>query len=117
MANSFGLLLAAIVMIFIIARVMRDAKAFTKLVATLAIGVIVGAGVKHLTKVNASEKTAVVSIESAPTCNDSASVVWKALPANLDYMSKDNNAERDSIETEAKGTPTVLQECEYQDDS
>ena len=50
MANSFGLLLAAITICFIIARLMKDAKAFTRLMAILAVGLIVGAGVKQVYK-------------------------------------------------------------------
>ena len=69
MANSFGLLLAAIVICFIIARLMKDAKALSRLMAILVIGLLVGAGVKEVYKecTSTSEKAAVVTVESAPT--------------------------------------------------
>ena len=65
MANSFGLLLAAIVICFIIARLMKDAKAFSRLMAILVIGLLVGAGVKEVYKecTSTPEKAAVATVE------------------------------------------------------
>lgn len=120
MANSFGLLLAAIVIIFIIARCMKDAKAFTRLMAILALSFTVSACVKSvITKCNndeTRENTTVVSTISAPTCNDSTSVVEKVESANLDCMSKDI-VERDSVEIHVGKELTALRERGYIDDS
>ena len=120
MANSFGLLLAAIVIIFIIARCMKDAKAFTRLMAILALSFTVSACVKSvITKYNSSkahENTTVVSAVSTPTCNDSISVVEKVESADLDCMSKDI-VERDSAEIHVGKELTELVNSEYIDDS
>ena len=119
MANSFGLLLAAITICFIIARLMKDAKAFTRLMAILVVGLIVGAGVKQVYKkcISTPEKAAVVTVEPAPMYSSNASVVWNALPCNQDYTSKENKTERDSTVTEAEGLPTARTESKFIDDS
>lgn len=119
MANSFGLLLAAITICFIIARLMKDAKAFTRLMAILAVGLIVGAGVKQVYKkcISTPEKAAVVTVEPAPMYSSNASVVWNALPCSQDYTSKENKADRDSTVTEAEGTSTKEVNSTYIDDS
>lgn len=119
MANLFGLLLAAIVICFIIARLMKDAKAFSRLMAILVIGLLVGAGVKKVYKecTSTPEKAAVVTVESAPTYSSNTPVVWNALPCNQDYTSKENKAERDSTVTEAEGLPTARTESKFIDDS
>ena len=115
MANSFGLLLAAIVICFIIARLMKDAKAFSRLMAILVIGLLVGAGVKEVYKecTSTPENAAV----SAPTYSSNTPVVWNVLPCNQDYTSKENKAERDSTVTEAEGLPTARTESKFIDDS
>ena len=116
MANSFGLLLAAIVICFIIARLMKDAKAFSRLMAILVIGLLVGAGVKEVYKecTSTPEKAAVATVESAPTYSSNTPDV---LPCNQDYTSKENKAERDSTVTEAEGLPTARTESKFIDDS
>lgn len=120
MANSFGLLLAAIVIIFIIARCMKDAKAFTRLMAILALSFTVSACVKSvIVKYNTNEthdSTTMVSTVSTPTCNDSTSVVEKVESANLDCMSKDI-VESDSVEIHVGKELTELNKSEYIDDS
>lgn len=119
MANSFGLLLAAIVICFIIARLMKDAKAFSRLMAILVIGLLVGAGVKEVYKecTSTPEKAAVVTVESAPTYSSNTPIVWNVLPCNQDYTSKENKAERDSTVTGAEGLPTARTESKFIDDS
>lgn len=119
MANSFGLLLAAIVICFIIARLMKDAKAFTRLMAILVVGLLVGAGVKKVYTecTSTPEKTAVVTVESTPTYSSNSSVVWNVLPSNQDYTSKENKVDRDSTVTEAGGLPTARTKSEFIDDS
>lgn len=119
MANSFGLLLAAIVICFIIARLMKDAKAFTRLMASLVVGLLVGAGAKEVYNkyISTPEKAAVVTVDSAPTYSSNSSVVWNALPCSQDYTSKENKAERDSTVTEAEGLPTMRNESKFIDDS
>lgn len=120
MANSFGLLLAIAVILFIIARCIRDAKAFGKWMAALAFGLIVGAGVKVAAKELATtspEKTIVVSTESAPMYNTATPLVAEpAVMTYLDCTSKDN-ADRDSVVTDIEGLPTERIESAYEDDS
>ena len=98
---------------------MKDAKAFTRLMAILAVGLIVGAGVKQVYKkcISTPEKAAVVTVEPAPMYSSNASVVWNALPCNQDYTSKENKADRDSTVTEAEGTSTKEVNSTYIDDS
>ena len=121
MANSFGLLLAAIVICFIIARLMKDAKAFSRLMAILVIGLLVGAGVKELVDITnddiTSEKTAVVSTESTPMHSSISPFVLEDTVAIPDCASKEI-VERDSVEIEAEGVPTKQRvKSSYIDDS
>ena len=119
MANSFGLLCLAVVIGFIASIVMKDAKAFGKLMAIMLISLLVGAGVKEVYKecTSTPEKAAVVTVESAPTYSSNTPVVWNVLPCNQDYTSKENKAERDSTVTEAEGLPTARTESKFIDDS
>lgn len=116
MAN-FLMLLAATTVIFIIARVMKDAKAFAKLMAMLAFGLIVGYSVKSAATVadNTAEKTVVVSTDSTSTYSTSPFVLEK-VDARLDYTSK-NKVDRDSVDTETEGLPTERTESAFIDDS
>lgn len=120
MANSFGLLLAIAVVLFIIARCMKDAKVFSKWMAALAIGLIVGAGVKSaVTQVTATspEKAVVVTTESAPMHNNSTPFV--AEPAVVSYpdCASKENTDCDSVAIETEGLPTMRPESKYLDDS
>lgn len=116
MANFLGLLVATLV-IFIIARLMKDAKAFAKLMAMLAFGLIVGYSAKSAatTANDDAEKTVVVSTDSTST-HSASPLVLEKVDARLDYASK-NKVDRDSVETETEGLLTSLNESEFIDDS
>ena len=111
-------MLLATVVVFIIARLMKDAKAFTRLMAILAVSVIVGAGVKETVVKAAStpEKATVVSTKAVPTQSSLSPFVLEKTNACLDSVSQENIA-RDSVETEVEGTPTIVEEIGYIDDS
>ena len=115
--SNFILMLLATVVVFIIARLMKDAKAFTRLMAILAVSVIVGAGVKETVVKAAStpEKATVVSTKVTPT-QSSISPFTENANACLDSVSQEN-VTRDSVETEVEGLPTVREEIGYLDDS
>lgn len=119
MANSFGLLLAAIVICFIIARCMKDAKAFTRYMAILALSLVVGAGARQLYNkyIATPEKAAVVTVEPTPMHNSNTPVVWSVLPCNQDCAGQEDTVGCDSTVTEAEGLPTGEIESEYLDDS
>lgn len=122
MANSFGLLCLAVVIGFIASIVMKDAKAFGKLMAIMLISLLVGAGVKELVDITnddiTSEKTAVVSTESTPMHSSIFPfVLLEDTVAILDCASKEI-VERDSVEIEAEGVPTKQRvKSSYIDDS
>lgn len=111
-------MLLATVIVFVIARLMKDAKAFTRLMAILAVSVIVGAGVKETVIKAAStpEKATVVSTKVTPTQSSLSPFVLEKTDACLDSASQEN-VTRDSVETKVEGTPTVLEEVGYIDDS
>lgn len=115
----FGLLLAAVIVIFIIARLMKDAKAFSKLMAIFAISLIVGAGVKEAVAqvtTTSPEKTTVISTGSVPMHSTVAPFVAEpAVTTNLDYASKEVS-DRDSVVIEVE-VPTERIESAYEDDS
>lgn len=120
MANSFGLLLAIAVVLFIIARCLKDAKAFSKWMAALAIGLIVGAGVKTaVAQVTATspEKTIVVSTESTPMYNTVTPFVTEPAVVTYPDCTSEDKVDRDSVDTEVEGIPTVNKERDYEDDS
>lgn len=119
MANVLLALLIATVVLFLLARKLRDAKLFGRGVATLLISLLVGAGLKvTINQINSynPEKAAVVSTRSTSTHNSTSPFVLEKVDANLDCASK-NIVERDSVETEAEGLPTMRVKKEYQDDS
>lgn len=118
MTEIILMLLLAIVVIFVIARLLKDAKAFTRLMAILAVSVIVGAGLKQSIEkyFNQPEKATVVSTEAAPIQSSITPFVLENTDACLDSEGKDIAA-RDSVETQLEETPTVLNEVGYIDDS
>lgn len=109
MANSFGLLLLAIVSIFIVARCMKDAKAFTRFMAVLVIGLLVGAGVKvavnKITATTSPEKTVVIEKCSEYSTHTSTPFVLETGLAKLECASK--NQRSDNFSTETEGIPTL----------
>lgn len=110
------MMLLAIFVVFVIARMMKDAKAFTRLMAILAVSALVGAGVKQALA-STPEKATVVSTEKAvPTQGSITPFVQEDTAANLDPVSKEIAA-RDSVETDVEGVPTVILDCGIQDDS
>lgn len=111
-------MLLATVVVFVIARFMKDAKAFTRLMAILAVSAIVGAGVKETVVKAAStpEKATVVSTNVTPTQSSLSPFVLEETDACLDSVSQEN-VTRDSVETEVEGTSTVIKEVGYIDDS
>lgn len=116
MANSFGLLLLAVVVAFICAQLMKDAKAFSRFMIILLLGLIVGAGVKAITKKLAPEKAEVVSTEVTPMPVSTTPFVVESTIANLELVGKEI-VTRDRVETESEGLPTSILVKEYQDDS
>ena len=115
MSNIILMLLLAIVVVFVIARMMKDAKAFTKLMAILAVSALVGAGVKQAIA-STPDKATVVSTKAVPTQDGISPFVLEDTVACPDPVSKEKTA-RDSVETEVEGLPTVLIENGIQDDS
>lgn len=118
MAENVLMLLAATIVIFIIARCMKDAKAFAKFMAILAFGLIVGTGVKSAVEhtADAPEKTVVVSTESIPMHSNTSPFVLENVDANLDCASKDT-MDCDTVATGAEGLPTMRVESDIIDDS
>lgn len=113
------MLLLAIFVIFVIARSMKDAKAFTKLMAILAVSALAGAGIKHSfvkTDNAIPEKTTVVSTNAVPTQNGTAPFIQGGTSTNPDSVSKDTTA-RDSVETKVGKLPAIVLENDIQDDS
>lgn len=119
MANTFGLLCLAVVIAFIASIVMKDAKAFSKLMAIMLISLIVGAGVKKLVKIiddNSPEKTVVISTKSASMHNTVSPFVLETVNADLDCAGQ-STVERDSVEIETEGPTKERRESAYLDDS
>lgn len=116
MSNVLLLLMLAILTIFVIARLLKDAKAFVRLIATFALCALVGAGV-HQALADSPEKATVVSTKNvAPMQSNISPFVLEDIEACLDSVGQEI-AERDSVETEVEGLPTTLGEVEIQDDS
>ena len=109
------MMLLAIVVVFVIARMMKDAKAFTRLMAILAVSALVGAGVKQAIA-STPEKATVVSTEAVPMQDSISPFVLENTAARLDPAGKEIAA-RDSVEIEVEGLPTVRNEVSIQDDS
>lgn len=117
MANTFLLLLCATVTIFVIARLMKDAKAFAKFMAILAVGLIVGTGLQSAdSNADDPEKAVVTTAVANPTQDSITPFVLERIDANLDPVSQDVKAS-DSAVVETEGLPTSLYESEYEDDS
>ena len=118
MIQTIVLMSLATIVVFVLARIMKDAKAFTRLMAILAVSALVGAGLK----VSASkahiepEKATVVSTNVTPTQSSTSPFVLESTIACPDSVSKEN-VTRDSVETEVEGLPTESNEAEYLDDS
>lgn len=120
MANMFGMLLAAVLIILFIARCMKDAKAFGKLMAIFTIGLIVGAGSKLAASsltANTPEKTIVVSTESVPMHSTVTPFVTEPAVTTYQDCASEDTTERDSVVTEVEGLPTERIESAYEDDS
>lgn len=116
MSNVLLLLMLAVLAIFVIARLLKDAKAFVRLIATFALCALVGAGV-HQALADAPEKATVVSTENAvPMQSNISPFVVEDVTACPDSASQEITA-RDSVETYVEGLPTTLGEVEIQDDS
>jgi hypothetical protein len=120
MANVVGLLLFAIVVLYVIAMCMKDPKVFTRAIMLLVLGLVVGAGVKHIKKLMETPEKAVVAVEISnhPTQSNSTSVVWNAELAKQDSVSQEPILlESDNSIAETEGLPTVREKCGYIDDS
>ena len=120
MANVVGLLLFVIVVLYVIAMCMKDPKVFTRAIMLLVLGLVVGAGVKHIKKLMETPEKAVVAVEISnhPTQSNSTSVVWNAELAEQDSVSQEPILlESDNSIAETEGLPTVREKCGYIDDS
>lgn len=120
MANVVGLLFFAIVVLYVIAMCMKDPKVFTRAIMLLVLGLVVGAGVKHIKKLMETPEKAVVAVEISnhPTQSNSTSVVWNAELAEQDSVSQEPILlESDNSIAETEGLPTVREKCGYIDDS
>lgn len=120
MANSFGLLCLAVVCILVIARLLKDAKAFTRYMTYLAISLLVGAGVKQVVVANtisSPEQTIVISTDSIPTHIDSTSVVEKVESPFTEYAGKEEKLECDTVVMKTRKASTLRTEKGYIDDS
>lgn len=108
MENSFGLLLLAIVIIFIIARLLKDAKAFTKYMAIFLVSLFVGAGVKiAVNKLIATTSEKTVIIEKVPRSTYIASsFVLENSIACLDCAGK-SMQRSDNFLIKTEGLPTL----------
>ena len=119
MANTFGLLLLAVSIAFIVAQLMKDAKAFGKFMGVLIASLIVGAGAKAVVNkitANEPEKAVVVSTEVVPTQSSITPFVSEDTVAFPEIASKEITT-RDRVETETEGLPTQRTENAYIDDS
>jgi hypothetical protein len=117
MANTVGLMLLAVVILYAIAWLKKDPRVFTRSIALMVLGLIVGAGVKYtVLKAATPEKATVATEISVPTHNDTTSLVLNVMPAVLDCASKEVT-ESDNSVAEVEGLPTVRQKCGYIDDS
>lgn len=118
MANTFGLLLLAVIVAFICAQLLKDAKAFGRFMAILLFGLVVGAGAKALVKklTKTPEKTTVISTEVTPTQTSITPFVAENTVARLESVSKEI-VTRDSVEVEVEGLPTQIRNVELIDDS
>mgnify|MGYP007122838032 FL=1 len=119
MANVVGLLLFAIVVLYVIAMCMKDPKVFTRAIMLLVLGLVVGAGVKHIKKLMETPEKTVVAVEVSnyPTQSNSTSVVWNAELAEQDSVSQEPILESGNSIAETEGLPTVREKCGYIDDS
>lgn len=119
MANSFGLLLLAIVIVFIIARLQKDTKAFTTLMAILVVGLLVGAGAKavvvRMTTANTPEKTVVLEKIPYSTHISTPFVMENGLASPECVSQNAKGSDNFSIQTE--GLPTTITEIAQIDDS
>ena len=111
-------MLLASVIIFVIARIMKDAKAFTRLMAILAVSALVGAGIKHSvsTTENMPEKATVVSTNVTPMQSNTSPFILESIDACLDSAGQET-VTRDSVETQVEGASTELGNVDYIDDS
>ena len=118
MIQTIVLMLLATVVVFVLAKIMKDAKAFTRLMAILAVSALVGAGLKvSASKANTEpEKATVVSTNVTPTQSSITPFVLENTDAYPDSVSQEQ-VTRDSVETEVEGLPTVNKVVGYLDDS
>ena len=119
MANSFGLLLLAIAILFSIGYVKRDAKFFSKYMAILLMSLCVGAGVKvavnKITAKTAPEKTTVTTKVLSSTRIATPFVSENATTC-LECVSK-NVLRSDNFVLQVEGLPTRLLTTAFIDDS
>lgn len=109
-------MLLAVVILYAIAWLKKDPRVFTRSIALMVLGLIVGAGVKYTVLAATPEKATVATEISVPTHNDTTSLVLNVMPAVLDCASKEVT-ESDNSVAEVEGLPTVRQKCSYIDDS
>lgn len=127
MANSFGLLLLLVVAIFIVSRcVYHSSKAFTRLMACLVFGLLVGAGIRLVVDKTTSNKritkSEVVTKSSLPTQGITSLFVLEDVTnfvlsndEQISICELGNNKERDNLVTFA-GAPE-FQKIGYINDS
>lgn len=119
MANSFGLLLLAIVILFSIGCAKRDAKFFSRYMAILLMSLCVGAGIKVAkNKINAkmvSEKTTVNTEVLSSTRTATLFVLENAMTC-LEFVSK-NILRSDNSVFQVEGLPTLPIAVEIINDS
>lgn len=100
---------------------MKDPKVFTRAIMLLVLGLVVGAGVKHIKKLMETPEKTVVAVEVSnyPTQSNSTSVVWNAELAEQDSVSQEPILllESDNSIAETEELPTVREKCGYIDDS
>lgn len=119
MANLFGLLLLTVVIIFTIAILLKDAKAFPKYMAILGISLLVGTGARALkSKIdsfNSPEKTVMIEKVSYPTCTSTPFVTENGLK-QIECMSQDVKR-RDNFLIQTEGLPIAALKTAGIDDS
>ena len=90
--NTIVSILVLVIVIALVSRDMRDAKAFTRFIAMLAIGIVVGVGVSSVVSTGDTTKTNNVIISdksTTPMYNVFSPFVAENDTTNMDYTGKE----------------------------
>lgn len=119
MANSFGLLLLAIIILFSIGYVKKDAKFFSKYMAILLLSLCVGAGVKVAKNkifVKTTPEKTTISTEVLSSTRTATPFVLENAMTCLEFVSK-NTLRSDNSVFQVEKLPTLPTAVEIINDS